>query len=217
VKKGGVGGRVAIVGFGPSLQETWKEIAGFDAIWTTSKAHDFLFDREIIPTHHTDIDYREHKAQFNKMLGGSTKYLLATQVHPTYLDRLRHADVSLFHSEQLYGGLYPPPYLRQPGLYDAGLQAARLAFELGYREQAWFGMDASARAGVFHAGPHEGTKQDIVEFEVAGAPRQLSMFLIRQALCAEKLLCKLPHLRVKIHGDGALRPLLQERGKCRVD
>lgn len=211
--------RVAIVGYGPSLNETWKDITeNFDAIWTVSKALDFLVGRAVPVTHHTDTDWRAHKAKFNRPVAwAKVDYYLASQVHPSYLDNLKPwTRVALFHVVQDYGGFYDPRYLRQPAMFDAGLQAAQLAYWLGYREQEWFGMDASVRDDKMHAGPHEGTVHDRVELEVAGKPWVFSSLSIRSAMFAEKLLCRHPQLKVKIHGDGALRPMLQERGKCKV-
>jgi len=215
----GFRGRVAIVGYGPSLVDTWEGIAtgGFDAVWTTSKAHDFLRERGVVPTHHTDTEYREHKAKFNKRFGPETQYLIGTQVHPSYLDALVGQRVSLFHVDLEDGRFYDPRYLKLPAAFDAGLTAARLAFAFGYREQEWFGMDASARSKKSaHAGPHEGLVPEYIDIIVAGVPRITSTLLIRQAFWAEKVLCKHPHMKVKIHGDGMLRPFLQERAKCSV-
>jgi hypothetical protein len=217
-KDGTRGKRVAIVGYGPSLADTWPLIQSgkFDAVWTVSKAHDFLCDRGVQPTHHTDTDYREHKVWYNSRFQEATQYYLATQVHPSYLDRLRCHYVSLFHVVQPDGGTFDNRYFKQPVMFDAGLQAARLAYELGHRDQEWFGMDASARGAQTHAGPHEGLAPEFMEVLVAGEPRVLTTLLFRQALFAEFMLREIPRMRVKIHGDGALRPLLQERGKCRV-
>lgn len=220
--------RVAIVGFGPSLAETWPLIlAGrFDTIWTVSKAHDFLIERGITPTHHTDTDYREHKVYYNSRFGPSTKYLMATQVHSLYLDRLAGCDVRLFHAVQPGGGTYAAGYMKLPVTFDAGLMASRLAYELGFRRQEWFGMDASMPApDRTHAGPHEGYRiieqsggESLAPFPliIAGEQRLMNPFLVRQALFAERMLREVPKLTLKIHGDGALRPFLQERGKCRV-
>jgi uncharacterized Rossmann fold enzyme len=210
--------RVAIIGFGPSLVDTWPRLIEekYDAIWTVSKAHDFLIERGVIPTFHTDSDYREHKAKFNRMWQPTVRYRMATQVHPSYLEALHGQNVELFHVVQPSGGVYDPRYFKSPVMFDAGLQVARLAYELGYRVQDWYGMDASARKDQTHAGPHEGLKHNLVPIEIAGKLEMTSELLIRQALWCEKMLCKLPHMRVSILGDGALRPFLLERGKCRV-
>jgi uncharacterized Rossmann fold enzyme len=208
--------RVAIVGYGPSLADTWERIAKlkFDAIWTVSKAHDFLVEREIVPTHHTDSDYREHKASFNSLWRPGVRYMMATQIHPSYLDKLAGFDVRLFHVMNI--GTFDHRYLKQPTQFDAGLQAARLAYELGHREQEWFGMDASMRGGVAHAGPHEGLPPEPCEIIIQGRPVTMSTLLVRQAMHCEMMLRATPKMLVKIHGTGALKPFLLERGKCRV-
>lgn len=210
--------RVAIVGYGPSLADTVSGLLNqsYDAVWTVSTAHDFLIERGFLPSHHTDTDYREHKARYNVRWQPTVHYVMATQIHPTYLDLLKGQKVSLFHVVQPNGGSYDPRYFKSQVTFDAGLQAARVAYELGYRVQDWYGMDASARGKQTHAGPHGGVRPGPVQLEVAGQIRTMSAFLVRQALFCEKMLCKLPYMKVTIYGDGALRPFLQERGKCRV-
>lgn len=216
--------KVAIVGYGPSLLETWEQLKDFDGdIWTTSKAHDFLVERGIVPTFHTDIDYREHKAGFIKRVNGETRYIIATQVHPKYLDNLLShpdVDVELFHTghdghpQQEPGRGYP----EINPMYDAGLQLARMAYRAGYRQQEWFGLDASLANGQSHAGPHEGVLGSAPggDVLVSGRVYASNGLLIRQALFCERFLCKYPFLVATIHGDGMLRPFLQERGKAVV-
>ena len=211
IKKDGTRDKtVAIVGYGPSLVDTWAQIAyrKFDAVWTVSKAHDFLIERGVIPTHHTDTDYREHKVGYNRLWQGRTRYVMATQVYPTYLDALAGRDVSLFHVVQPNGGTFDSRYYKSEGSFDAGLQAAQLAYELGYPRQEWFGCDASVRGEQTHAGTHEGLKPEPLEIEIEGEPWMMSTFLVRQAMFCELLLRRRPRLKVKIHGGGALRPPL---------
>ena len=47
---------IAIVGFGPSLKDTWEGIKPFKYIMSCSGAHPFLIERGIIPTWHTAVD-----------------------------------------------------------------------------------------------------------------------------------------------------------------
>src|SRR6266853_2973862 len=54
---------IALVNFGPSLNDTWEQIKNFKYIMTCSGAHKFLVERGIIPTHHIDVDPRPHKVQ----------------------------------------------------------------------------------------------------------------------------------------------------------
>lgn len=215
VKRKVKGGRVAIVGYGPSLRDTWELIRGFDVIWTVSKAHDFLLERGITPTFHTDLDFREHKAYFNKIKSPSTKYILATQVHPKYLELLGDADIQLFHSD-IPGADPSPGYRKAEAQFDAGLQAAYMAYENGYHEQHWFGCDASIKDGTTHAGSHSGLPVELLDIMVDGKIYTSSTLLLRQAMFGERMLCKYAQLNATIYGDGMLKPFLQERGKALV-
>lgn len=215
-----LGKHVAIVGYGPSLADTWHELKDFDGeIWTVSKAHDFLLARGLTPHTHVDLDFREHKAYFNKLVSTTTRYLLATQLHPKYFDLLLERDpsanVQLYHSD-IPGAEPSPGYPPSAAQMDAGLQASYMAFREGLRDQVWYGFDASAKNGETHAGPHGGQRSIPADMIVEGRHYISSSLLIRQALFAEKMLCKFPFLKAKIVGDGMLRPFLQERGKAHV-
>src|SRR5678816_4695353 len=52
---------IALVCYGPSLNQTWDEIRDFKYVMTCSGSHRFLIQRGIIPTWHIDVDPREHK------------------------------------------------------------------------------------------------------------------------------------------------------------
>jgi hypothetical protein len=206
--------RVAIVGYGPSLMHTWPDITGLEVVWTVSKAHDFLLDRGVAVTHHTDTDYREHKAGFIKHHARGVKYMIGTAVHPAYLDKLALADyVRLFHVDTVGSGMMDQRYLRVPPQLDAGMQAARLAFLLGAKEQHWFGFDYDCHDGATHAGPHEGVTSDKAPVFVGDRQFETTSLLLRGAFSAERMLCKHPHLTVTIHGGGMLRPFLLERAR----
>src|SRR5262245_22881028 len=46
---------IAVVCYGPSLNETWEQVKGFDYIISCSGAHKFLVERGVIPTFHVDV------------------------------------------------------------------------------------------------------------------------------------------------------------------
>lgn len=213
-------GEAAIVGFGPSLAETWEALRAFPVVWTTSKAHDFLLDRGIVPTFHTDVDFHEHKHTFIREFRPDVQYWLATQVHPAYVRRVVEAGVParLFHMQMIGGGPYEPGYPKFEARFDAALQAADLAYAMGYRKQHWFGVDASTRGAQSHAGPHNGFLRLATPHKVLVRDRvyDSNALLARAACFAEQQINARPKLRVTIHGDGLLRPFLQERGRVRV-
>lgn len=210
--------RVAIVGYGPSLLDTWEELRDFDgAIWTTSKAHDFLVEREIHPTFHTDVDFREHKIGFLCRPSARTTYILNLGVAPGYLDKLHGLTAYGFNVLlPSGGGPYSMHYTKYTARFDAGLQAAEIAYQLGYRRQTWYGIDCSYRGETTHAGSHSGIKWQPERVSIAGKAYDTSAMLIRQVLDAELLLRERQKLVVRITGDGLLRPFLCARGRVKV-
>ncbi|MCI0564618.1 MAG: DUF115 domain-containing protein, partial [Nitrososphaera sp.] len=102
--------RLAVVGYGPSLRESWEDLKPYTHIWTVSGAHDFLLERGIIPTYHTDLDYRAYKADFIKTPHSSVKYVMATAVHPAYTEKLKDFDLQLFHCVSPYDYEYRGDY-----------------------------------------------------------------------------------------------------------
>ena len=211
-------GKIAIVGYGPSLQDSWPDLLRFDGpIWTVSKAHDFLLERGIQPTYHTDTDFREHKAGFNKLIGARTEYRIGTCVHPAYLDRLPAERTKLFHITPPHYGPYEAGYPKLECEYDVGTVAMRLAYTLGWREQHWYGFDFSSTPEGTHAGPHEGSKSDLYFVDVPFKDKTLrfgsTSLQLHAAMGVERMLRALPRLRPTIHGNGMIAPLLQARGK----
>jgi len=210
---------VAIVGYGPSLAQTWPQILRLHVpVWTSSKAHDFLIGKGLLPVFHTDVDYRQHKADFVTPSRG-VRYIMASHVHPDFIDKLAGYNVRLFHSQVPAGGPYEAGYPLIAAQFDAGLMAAKLAYDLGYRKQVWFGLDGSMLDdGQTHAGPHEGIlgQAGPLVLRVGSRDYQSNELLMRAALWTERMLRQHPRMQVTITGDGALRPFLQERGRVRV-
>src|SRR5262245_43138061 len=79
---------IAIVGYGPSLNDTWEEIRKFKKVVTCSGAHKFLVDRGIIPDFHVEVDPREHKVRLIGQPQNETTYLISSTCHPKVFDHL---------------------------------------------------------------------------------------------------------------------------------
>jgi hypothetical protein len=75
--------KAAIVGYGPSLKQTWEYLRDFDVIFTTSGAHKFLVDRGIIPAYHVDVDPRAHKVAMLGAIRQDVTYMPCSTCHPT--------------------------------------------------------------------------------------------------------------------------------------
>src|SRR5439155_104689 len=90
--------RCSLVCYGPSLLDTWRQIKPLDqSIITVSGAHDFLVDRNVIPTYHVEIDPRAHKPRMLRNPREETRYLMASCCHPDFWPKLAGYDVQLWH------------------------------------------------------------------------------------------------------------------------
>src|SRR5688572_11382637 len=88
---------IAVVGFGPSLQETWEKVRDFPFVVSCSGAHRFLIDRGIIPNWHVEVDPRAHKITLMGAPHPSVEYLVASTCAPAYFDHLADSNVKLWH------------------------------------------------------------------------------------------------------------------------
>lgn len=210
---------IAIVGYGPSLNETWPRLKQFKVVWSVSKAHDFLVERGIIPTYHLDLDPRIHKVEFMTKPQKGTKYFLSSHVHPSYPVKLLDAgvDVEMFHVAIDKNEKLDPRYPSLKVRFDAGLQAAEAAFQRGYRQQHWFGIEyGHANNGMTHAGLHWGVTSKPCLVKVDGGRCFTSSSLFFHGLMlAEHFLCDRAVVKCTIHGDGLLGHFMKSRGRAK--
>lgn len=176
-------GRVCIVGFGPSLHQTWRSIQverrAFGAkIVTVSGAHDFLISRGIVPDYHLEVDPREHKCFFTRDPHPDVNYWIASCCHPALIDNLieKGSKLALWH---LYNsdndmrinapGGPDPNSLLICGGSGVGARAVHLMFGQGYRTFSLYGMDCSFahEDGSQHAGEHTGKLKEEWKVRVA--------------------------------------------------
>lgn len=154
-------GRIAVVCYGPSLEQTWEQLKDFEFIITCSGAHKFLLDRGIIPTWHAEVDPRPHKAELIGEPHRLVEYLVASVCHRKVLDLLEGYSVKLWHvfaheaERKEIPHIYPRGEWAITGGSNVGLRAMVLARFLGFKKMTVFGMDCSFKPdGQQHAGPH---------------------------------------------------------------
>src|SRR3990167_4260712 len=88
---------LAIVGYGPTLKRFWPQIRNFGNIMSTSGAHKFLIEKDIIPTYHVDVDFRERKAVHTNPSHPDIKYYMSSWVHPKTIDNVINRQLALWH------------------------------------------------------------------------------------------------------------------------
>lgn len=202
--------KVAIVGFGPSLNDTWPLLKDFAVIVTCSGAHKFLIERGIVPTYHIDVDPRAHKATLIGEPHPDVQYLIASTCHPAVFDLLEGFNVKLWHifdSEDEGFRLLPPGEVALTGGPGAGLRAMVIARYLGYRDQHLFGIDGSDGPSGKHAAAHPSQAQKRSPVEVDGRTFYTTPGFLE---CAKQVFTELdamPDVHATFYGDGLVQQL----------
>jgi hypothetical protein len=207
--------RIVICGFGPSLQDSWKDIDKTLPILTVSGAHDFLIERGIVPTYHAECDPRDHKTFFLKNSNRRVEYMMASVCHPEMFRMLlkKKRKVTMWHAvtdvyrEQLkllreveYGAHMVG------GGSNAGLRALLLAYHMGFRDFDVHGLDFSYKDRTIWAGPHSGKQHFMMEVECNGREFWSSDVMMNAAQDFFELMHSryLAGCHFVLHGDGLL-------------
>ena len=213
--------RLAIVGYGASLRETWSDLKIYTHIWTCSGAHDFLLERGIIPTYHTDIDYRDYKADFIKKPQASVQYVMATAVHPVYTEKLRDYQLQMFHCVSPHDYDYAGDYPKVPYGWDCGQQAIMCAMADGWTHIDLYGFDYSTpfdgtiktdkRSTDSHAGPHGGQRAELLYVVANNILFETTRAHLPACFSVSQLLDDHPELDLQIHSNELLLNFLESR------
>lgn len=198
---------IAVVGYGPSLTDTWEHVRNFKYVMTCSGAHKFLVDRGVIPTWHVEVDPRAHKVQLIGQPQRETEYLIASTCHPEVLAHLEGFDVKLWHvfdATEDGQQLLPPGEWAITGGCDVGLRALSLAAFLGFRDVHVFGLDGSAR-DTKHADEHPNTLKKFSECEYEGVVYKTTPGLLSAVQMLWRELDQMPAMSVQFYGEGLIQ------------
>lgn len=201
---------IALVSYGPSLKDTWQELKKFKYIMTCSGAHKFLIDKGIIPTHHLELEPREHKI---KMLGvpqKETEYLIASTIHPKYLDALEGYNVKLWHifaSDDDAERILPKGEWKITGGSSVGLRTMTMARFLGFTDLHIFGMDGSFAEGKTHSDQHPNAPKEFFETEYNGKKYLTTPSILFCAKETFKELDQLPDIKTTFYGNGLVQDM----------
>jgi uncharacterized Rossmann fold enzyme len=215
-------GRTAIIAcYGPSLTETWPQIATETRftdnadVFSVSGAHDFLVRRHIVPDFHIECDPRAHKAANLNNPQQGTKYYIASCCHPALIDKLKDCDISLWH---LCNGQASFRIMEEietekdqflvTGGGSVGLRSISLAYALGYRKFSIYGMDCSfASADWQWAGPHKGKKQQTIEVRCGDKSFITSPVLVTYSRHFFDTMQRATGATFTLYGDGLLQEM----------
>lgn len=206
---------IAIVGFGPSLKDSWGAIAQFKWIIACSGATQFLLERGITPNWHAAVD---PLPELTKILIGQPhkdiEYLIASTCHPDVIEHLKDYNLKLWHvfaqdneSEQVL----PKGEWLIMGGSDIGMRCMSLARFLGFKDFHIFGLDGSSPTNTArHAGEHPNKKTQSECTTICNGREFKTTPAMLQ--CAKQVFHELDQLSdvtFKFYGDG----LIQEMGK----
>lgn len=205
---------VAVVCYGPSLQQEWENIKNYKYVITCSGAHKFLIDRGIIPDYHVDVDPRPHKTELLGTPHPDVEYLIASAVHPKYIDIIKDFNVKLWHgynSDSL--NRLPLSFPRGdwvfPGGCTVGLRTLLIARFLGFKKIGLFGMDCSFPEGNKgeHADvhPNPSKEENIVKVIYQNVTYYTTFAMVEYARQFFKEITLLPDCHVAMHGNGLLQ------------
>lgn len=217
------GRRAILACYGPSLRSTLDMLreeqrdTGAD-VFTVSGSHDMLIEAGIVPRYHVECDPRPHKTNNLNRPQASVEYLIASAVHPNYLDKLEGANVSLWHvntpehNMKLVDELGEPPHTLISGGGSVGLRSIPLLYGMGYRDFSVYGMDCSFEADgetvVQWAGKHSGKRQDVCEVQCGSRIFISSPVLLTYATGFFELINQARDISIRLYGDGLLQSMI---------
>lgn len=209
--------KIAVVCFGPSLNDTWQQVRDFPVVMTCSGSHKFLTDRGIMPHYHVEVDPRPHKV---KLIGppvvGCT-YLIASTCHKDVLDHLEGMDIRLWHVfDSAEEGKRVLPYGEWAifGGVNVGLRAMALAGFLGFYDIHIFGMDGCEGVSGKHAAEHPNQPRGYAEVEYppgSGITYRTTPSMLEAARGTLHELNQLsPDADVTFHGEGLVQAMVRD-------
>ena len=162
-------GVLSIVGGGPSLKDTYRDIEGYVGAVNGSLA--FLLDKGLVPHFCGVCDPSPHMVDIVEAHVGVT-YFLGSVVHPSVYDKLINAGCVVYrwNLSSIPGGEdvlkeLEPDYLLIGGGSTMGLRWIPLGYTLGFRKFHLHGMDSSFREKSSHAYPDHQDAKEWINFE----------------------------------------------------
>lgn len=201
---------IALINFGPSLNDTWEKIREFKYVMTCSGAHKFLVDRGIIPTHHIDVDPREHKIELIGTPQAGTEYLIASTCHPKLFEFLSGYNVKLWHIfDNDENGLRVLPHGEWAitGGCSVGVRTLTLARFLGFTDLHVFGMDGNFGPSGKHAAAHPRQGTDSYALEFDGKEYQTTPAMLEAAKNTWHELDMMKDVRATFYGEGLIQAM----------
>lgn len=214
---------IALVCFGPSLNQTWLGITEFEHRMTCSGGYKFLRDRGLEVNWHVEVDPRSHKTKLiGDNISPNTEFLIASCCHPDVFKHLEnfHANITLWHtysgeSSQKIPTIFNRGEWVMTGGANVGLRALVLARLLGFTDIHIFGMDGSFPKpddeckGLRHAASHPNVAKKYIVTKFNDKDFYTTPAFLECAKMTFHEISMLPDTKITFYGEG----LIQEMAK----
>lgn len=210
---------VAVVCYGPSLNETWAQVRDFPYIISCSGSHQFLRARGITPTWHVDVDPRAHKATLLGTPHPDVEYWIASTCHPALFDLLEGFNVKLWHvfaTEADALRTLPRGEWALTGGSSVGLRALTIARFLGFTELHVFGMDGSDGPSGKHAAAHPLQAPQRIPVDYQHTTYYTTPAFLACAKQTFHELDQMPDVRATFYGEGLVQAMARDYVPHRV-
>lgn len=204
---------IAVVGYGPTLNDTWERIKDFKYVMSCSGAHRFLIDRGIVPQWHMAVDpLPGHTVKLIGEPHPDVEYLICSTCNPDVFKHLEGFNVKLWHvfdnSEEGLR-LLPHGEWSITGGCDIGLRSLVMAGFLGFRDVHVFGLDGCAKdeKSARHAADHPSKKQTYCPCDYEGVRYWTTPAMLEAARAIVHELEQMPKVKVTFYGEGLVQHL----------
>lgn len=204
---------IAIVCYGPSLNDTWEQVRDYQYIMTGSGAHRFLLDRGIVPTWHVEVDPRPHKITLMGAPDPRVEYLIPSCCHPAVFDHLEGQTVKMWHAysaEDDWMRMLPAGAWALTGGSNVGLRQMAMARFLGFTEQHIFGMDGCEGPTGKHAAAHPMQAETFDTTVYRGVEYRTTPAFLECARRTFHELDEMPDVRATFFGEGLVQAMAKD-------
>lgn len=204
---------IAIVSFGPSLNDTWKKIKKFKYVITCSGSHKFLLDKGLLPSQfkkwwHVEVDPRAHKTLLIGPPHKDIEYLIASTCHPAVFDHLEGHNVKLWHvfaTEEDAVRVLPRGEWAVTGGCSVGLRTMTIARFFGFTDLHIFGMDGNEGKSGKHADKHPNQPKESCSLEYDGKNYLTTPAMLEAAKQTFHELDQMPDVKATFYGQGLVQ------------
>ena len=217
---------IALVCFGPSLNQTWEKVKDFKYIMSCSGSHKFLRERGIAPTFHVEVDPRPHKVKLiGEDIHPDTTFLLASCCHPEVFHHIedRKGKIVLWHTysgeKDTLPNVFPRDEWALTGGANVGLRALTIARFLGFTDIHIFGMDGcfpAVEGGLKHAAEHPNVCKDFTIATYNGKDYATTTAFLECARMTKHELEVLPDVNATFYGEGLVQDIMKNEPLNRI-